>query len=1065
MNADDVAALLGVPYTDEQRAAIEAPPDAPLQIVAGAGSGKTTVMAGRVVWLVGGGHVRAEQVLGLTFTNKAAASLAAKVREALARLAQSRPALDDVEPTVSTYHAYAGRLVREHGLRVGVEPDARLLADATRFQLAHRVMRHFREPLPSMRWVPDTVVSKLIALESACSDHLVDPAELQAREAVRAKEIQAQADALEGVPKARTRQRALQACADTARARSELCGLVLAYRAAKRANGMADFGDQISAAVRIALDAPDAVAAERARYQAVLLDEYQDTSVAQSRLLAALFGDGRGVTAVGDPCQAIYGWRGASVANLAEFRHDFRARGERPAQVRSLRTSQRNGGRLLLLANALSKSLRADADVAELQPAPARADLGEVVVARHERYADELEWVAQQTARQIESGTPPAEIAVLLRAWKHAAPLHQALTAAGVPVEVVGLGGLLALSEVADVVATLQVIDDPTANAALLRLLTGPRWMFGAHDLRALGRFAARLTRPDGSKYRPDGGPADNDPLEDPLEEATAGVDPADVVAIGDALDAVARDRTVVGLSAAGHNRAVAFQRELSGLRRGVGDPLPDLVARVIGVLGLDVEVAASPAAVAARRRASLATFVDIAATYVDLDGGADLHGFLGYLRAADEYDRGFDNPLEVSGDAVHILTMHKAKGLEWDVVVLPDLTDDVFPAPARDGRWPTNVGELPYRERQDAAALPPDPDFSSEQWQERFTADCRRHERREEDRLAYVAITRARRLVIASNAVWGPTQSKARRASPYLLALRDHAEAGHGRVEHWVPDPAPRMSNPYLGVAPVRWPAALSEPELRARTVAAQRVAQGSSGGDPVLSTSGVTAADRARFAEYDRELEALLTEAREARTNEIEVPLPTTLSASQVLLLSNDPDALAADLARPLPRRPSASSARGTTFHSWVEKRFALVPLLDDDALTGAVDDQLRDADLAALKAAFLASDWADRPPHAVEVGFAVVLGGRVIRGRIDAVYECGASDPDGARWHIVDWKTGREKPDALQLAIYRAAWARQHGCPESAVKASFLHIRTGQLESPPLRSGRELDRLLGG
>lgn len=1056
MNLDEVAALLGVPFTSEQRRAIAADPHSPLQIVAGAGSGKTTVMAARVVWLVANEHAAPEQVLGLTFTNKAAASLAARVTGALALLggAGSGREPDDTElgPTVSTYHAYAARLVREHGLRIGVEPDLRLLADATRFQLAHRVMRAHHGPLPSLKWVPDTVVSRLIALEGACSDHLVDPAGLQRNEYARAAELERALAELPGDRGIKTRQADLRKCVEVARGRAELCELVLAYRAAKRRVEAADFGDQAAWAVRVAEQCPDAVELERARFRVVLLDEYQDTSVAQSRLLTAMFGDGRPVTSVGDPCQAIYGWRGASVQNLITFPLDFPSHGGEPAHVRPLRTSQRSGGRLLALANTLSAGVRAESAVDELQSRPDRIDVGEVVVARHERYDQERAWIAEQVRSEIAAGTPPVEIAVLLRAWRHAGPLHQALTDAGVPVEVVGLGGLLALPEVADVVATLQVVDDPAANAALLRLLAGPRFMFGAQDLRALGGLAARLA------YT-------SDPELDPLDEAAAGVDTADIVALADGLDALAHGAVVPGLSVEAANRAVVLHREISALRRAAGEPLPDLVSRVIASTGLDVESAASPEAVSARRRASLAAFTDIAAEYADLDGGAELHGFLGYLRAAEDYDRGFDNPLEVSGNAVQILTMHKAKGLEWDVVVLPDLTDKAFPALNTDGRWHTNIGELPFRERQDASSLPADPDFGRKGWKQTFEDCCKSYERREEDRLAYVAVTRARRKIIASNALWGPTQRTARKPSPYLEQLREHAEAGFGTVDRWYPDEDAEARNPYLDLAPTQWPATLDPAALDLRTAAARAVYAGPCPSDPIAAASGVTAADRLRFARYDREIASLLEEARAHRAPEIEVPLPAALSASQVLTLREDPDRLAADLARPMPRRPSVAAVRGTAFHAWVEEHFALTPLLDADALAGAADEALTDTDLAELKSAFLDSEWAGRTPYAIEAGFAVVLGGRLVRGRIDAVYEVPPAAGTGIRWHVVDWKTGRESADPLQLAIYRTAWARQQGCPDSAVRASFLSIRSGRILDPALPDAGELDRLLGG
>jgi len=146
--------LLGIPFTPEQTACVIAPP-APQVIVAGAGSGKTTVMAARVVWLVGTGQVAPEQVLGLTFTNKAAGELAERVRKALVRAGVTDPDVIDPdnppgEPVISTYHAFAGRLLADHGLRIGLEPTSRLLADATRYQLAARVLREAPGPYPSL---------------------------------------------------------------------------------------------------------------------------------------------------------------------------------------------------------------------------------------------------------------------------------------------------------------------------------------------------------------------------------------------------------------------------------------------------------------------------------------------------------------------------------------------------------------------------------------------------------------------------------------------------------------------------------------------------------------------------------------------------------------------------------------------------------------------------------------------------------------------------------------------------------------------------------------------------
>lgn len=1049
MNVDQIGAELGVAFHPQQRAAISAPPNAPVQIVAGAGAGKTTVMAARVLWLVAGGQLRPDQVLGLTFTNKAAAGLAAKIRGGLTRLGLD--SAEAGEATVSTYHAYAGRLVREHGLRVGVEPDARLLADATRFQLAGQVMRAFRTPLPYLDKAPSTVVGALVGMDAACADHLVQPAEVRAADLARAAKLDEQADGIGTHRGVKGWHDGLRDCARAMRARAELCLLVEAYREAKRERGLADFADHIATAVAIAQRCPEVAGAERLRYPAVLLDEYQDTSVAQRLLLTALFGAGHPVTAVGDPCQAIYGWRGASVHNLVAFPSHFPRADGQPAATLPLSVSQRNGGRLLIVANKLSADLRRRHAVAELSAPPARADIGQVVVSRHERFTDELAWLAHEIRAELDrpdDPTPPGEVAVLLRAWKHAGAVHAALTAAGIPVEVVGLGGLLALPEVADLVATLEVLDDPTANAALVRLLAGPRWMLDPRDLRALGSYARRLA----------GVPSDG-VGRDPLEEASAGTDPCDVIALSDALDELAAASPAAagrpradGLSEQGTRRAAAFGRELRLLRRRVGEPLLDLIARVLAATGLEVEVAASPDAVDARRRESLAAFVDVAAGYTAVDGDASLHGFLAYLRAADDYDRGFDAALPSGGEAVQVLTVHKAKGLEWDVVALPDLTATVFPSTQDKGQWPTSFAVLPAEHRQDADSLPPEPDWAAKGGLAAFRDGCRAQQRLEEDRLGYVAVTRARRLVLASSHLWGPTQAKPRQPSDYLRALKEHAEAGHGRVAQWIEDPAEER-NPYLVGLAFPWPAPLDEDAGARRTAAAQAVR--SFLADPAAAVAAsdraLSGADRARFAGYDAEIAALLAEAREARSTVIQVPLPAALTASQVLRLAGEPDALARDLVRPLPRQPLPAAGRGTAFHAWVEQRFALTPLLEPDQLEGAADAALDDAELAELQRAFLDSPWSDRRPHAVEQPFTIVLGGRVIRGQIDAVYAVPAAAVDGCRWHLLDWKTGRRPADPLQLGIYRAAWAQLAGCPESQVRASFLEVRTGQLRTP--------------
>lgn len=342
--------LLGIPFTPEQTACITAPL-APQVVVAGAGSGKTTVMAARVVWLVGTGQVAPEQVLGLTFTNKAAGELAERVRTALVRAGVTDPDVIDPdeppgEPRISTYHAFAGQLLTDHGLRIGLEPTSRLLADATRYQLAARVLREAPGPYPALTKSFPTLVTDLLALDGELAEHLVRPQDLTAYDS----------GLLTALAGAKLSNAELRKIPEATAARRELLDLVVRYRDSKRSRDLLDFGDQIALSAELATTRPEVGGLLREEFRVVLLDEYQDTSVAQRLLLSGLFGQGTGhaVTAVGDPCQAIYGWRGASVANLDDFPEHFPHGDGSPASRYSLSENRRSGGRLLDLANRLA---------------------------------------------------------------------------------------------------------------------------------------------------------------------------------------------------------------------------------------------------------------------------------------------------------------------------------------------------------------------------------------------------------------------------------------------------------------------------------------------------------------------------------------------------------------------------------------------------------------------------------------------------------------------------------------------------------------------------------------
>ncbi|MFZ3500218.1 UvrD-helicase domain-containing protein [Streptomyces sp. 5.8] len=815
--------LLGIPFTPEQMACVTAPP-APQVIVAGAGSGKTTVMAARVVWLVGTGAVAPEQVLGLTFTNKAAGELAERVRTALARagISDPDPSPDEAdsaggEPRISTYHAFAGQLLKDHGLRIGLEPSARLLADATRFQLAARVLREAPGPYPSLtKSVPD-LVSDLLALDGELSEHLVPPERLRAYDT----------ELLSALADVKLSNEDLRKVPEAVRGRLELLELVSRYRAAKHSRDLLDFGDQIALSAQLATTRPEVGALLREEFRVVLLDEYQDTSVAQRLLLSGLFGGGTGhaVTAVGDPCQAIYGWRGASVANLDDFPEHFPYADGSPATRFSLSENRRSGGRLLDLANDLAAPLRAMHEGVEaLRPAPGAERDGSVRCALLETHAQELDWIGDSIAHLVRTGTEPREIAVLCRSGGDFARIQAVLVDRDVPVEVVGLSGLLHLPEVADLVAVCEVLQDPGANAALVRLLIGPRWRIGARDLALLGRRARTLI----SRSNSNSSSSDDDRL----AAAVEGVDPAEIVSLADALETFldgagqsAPDQ--LPFSAAARVRFAHLAQELRDLRRSLSDPLMDVLHRVLATTGLDVELASSPHALAARRRETLSSFMDVAAGFASLDGEASLLAFLAFLRTAAQYEKGLDHALPGGENTVKVLTAHKSKGLEWDVVVVPDLSAGSFPKEKAPEAWTSYAKVLPYALRGDAPTLPPAPEWTSPGLRA-FKAALKSHKAVEELRLGYVTFTRPRSLILASGHWWGPSQKKPRGPSSFLSALYDHCAAGHGEIDAWADAPAPDAENPSLSTDSTpdhSWPLPLDPASLTLRRAAATLV------------------------------------------------------------------------------------------------------------------------------------------------------------------------------------------------------------------------------------------------
>ncbi|MDQ2853075.1 MAG: ATP-dependent helicase [Actinomycetota bacterium] len=1113
LDALQLAARLDLPApTKEQAAVIEAAPDQPLLVVAGAGSGKTETMAARVVWLVANGHVQPSEVLGLTFTRKGAGEFAERVGRRLRQLTHAglwTPPVDPEDgtqsladtPTVQTYHAYAGRLVSEHGLRMGIEPDSRLLSEAAAWQFAAEVVSAYDGPMDRVDRHESTVIAAVVDIAGEMAEHLRTPDEVRDY----LLDVVEQVASLPGAGRVKGLSQEDKKVLDILLARADLMPIVIRYQELKRSRTSLDYADQMALAARLAQQYPDVGAMERGRFRAVLLDEFQDTSEAQMVLLRSLLiapGEPVAVTAVGDPHQSIFGWRGASATSLSAFAEHFH--GEAGCRQLPLATSWRNDVAVLKVADRTSAPLRrSGVPVLALRPR-ADAAAGAVHAARLETEEDEAEHVARWIAGQWFEGPGrhrKVTAAVLCRKRALFSLVVDRLQAHGLPVEVVGVGGLLTTPEVADIVSLLWAVQDPTRGDRLMRLLTGPAMRIGPADLAGLYAWARRLVRQD-RPVRHDRG-ADGRQREDPQIKDDAQVkdleqDTRDQPSIIEALerlpDAGWRGPADEHIGEVALTRLHHLARMIRRVRSMTGLPLAELVGEAERSLGVDIEVLARAEHTPGTARVHLDAFADVAAQFAAQADRPTLGGFLAWLDAALKEERGLSTPfLETTDAAVQVLTVHAAKGLEWDYVAVPGLSEGTFPShghrttwkkkhggwaigsgddahPLDHGSWVTTdtgwtggLDGVPYDLRGDVDGLP----FFG--WQDAgdvpalrealtaFRTEGGAHAVAEERRLAYVAFTRARHEMLLTGAVWGAGKFP-RVTSRFLLELVD---AGLVQRSTWCPLPDdPEPINPRADSDNVAiWPG----DRLKNRREDLQA-------GVAKISAA-ITAPNPGELADPDtdrgRRLLRLLVERQASRTRrEAAVNLPGHISTSALVALAQDPQGFASQLRRPMPSAPALAARRGTAFHAWVEQHFQRAALLDITSLPGSGDEDADlDADLQGMKDRFLASQWADRAPIDVEIALETWIAGISIRGRVDAVFR----SLDGVGYVIVDWKTGAmpsgeaARTRALQLAAYRIAYARLHGLDPELVSGAFYYAGTGETVWPDLPGSEQLAELL--
>lgn len=1010
-------------------------------VVAGAGSGKTELMAVRVLWLVANGYALPEQILGLTFTRKAASELSKRVYDNLLELKKNSemwPAElgdDFTQPNISTYNSYANSLFRDYSVGLGYEAESTLLTDAGAYQLASEVVvkdgESIVDNLEDIELSLNTIVSKVISLAASMNDNLSSGTEVESFINQVLSDI-ANLPKTPGGALGENYKYYLDLIADL-RDTPALAQLAQHYRDEKQRLGYVDYSDQVVLAERAARNIPDVKVREQQRFKSILLDEYQDTSVLQTRMLSTLY-FGCAVFAVGDPNQSIYGWRGASASNISSFGKDFGVDGH--FDQFELPTSWRNPKKVLELANYLALDLAtptsyasaADAVVKpiELKPASYAVD-GSISASYLMSSEDESRQVAAWFAEKVKKN-PESTAALLLRTKTEMARYVEELQNIGLDAQVVGLGGLLELPEIVDLVSALKVVHSPDSGTELLRLLTGARWRIGAKDIQRLHRFAKWLNK------------------ESRAHDEFASEDALSLV---DALDQLREPYFAEKsrIPEPGLSRMLEAANLFANLRKHTGLPLVQFVRMVEQELWLDIEVMANP-----RRRhpmANLNAFANIVAGYAGSNRKPYLGAFLTWLQFANERER-FEPPTPTpEKGVVQVLTIHAAKGLEWDYVAIASLNEGTFPS-AGNGNpkdW-LSIGIFPWPLRGDSSSLPEfkykgvssQKDLNANQ--KLFEAQVSEHLLREELRLMYVAVTRPKAELLLTGSHFNSTAAGAKRKSQFYEKALERADLVTVVAEVEVPDKTVKNSLLEKG-ATEQWP--LDPLGMKHASEVKRAAEQTSSAIDDKARRDRVTAS-------LLGDIELLLTEQSERLRDIDDVALPVRVSASKFKDFVSDTDQEVKRQQRPVPSQPYKETLAGTLFHSKMEQTYIRKAALGDvefDLVDVYVPDLALHRELIEkLDSNFAQSRWAKVEPLQAEIEIQVAIENNIFVCKIDAVFASPDADFDV---EIVDWKTGLPPSDdedlanrSLQLALYRMAYSRLFGIEPDRISCSLYFVQ---------------------
>ncbi len=875
------------------------------------------------------------------------------------------------EVEVHTYHGFAAQILSEFGLLAGLDQRPEVITPTFSRQLLSETFLNTQYERIDITW--SGRLDQIKQLGDRLGDHLLEPADLL------------NSDHPDDDPWPE---------------RVEMLETLQQYQANKKALSVVDYADLISLSTRLVGRDASIAAAIRDRYRVVVLDEYQDTNPAQRLLLTTLFGQGFPVIAVGDVDQTIYEWRGASAENFEKFPEHFTRPDGSPPFLRELTDNYRSGQAILDVANEIRHQANPAASALR---SPDRDDglietrwAGDAMI--------EAEWLARRFEEIHDAGTPWSEMAVLFRKNKDFAMIVEAFSDHEIPIEVANLGGLLSIPEIAEIKAWMTLLDRSGDAASALQILTGSRYRLGLADLAPITRWIA----------------ANSNSPEDVLPQITflEGIE---------ALDGVEGLRDGARL---GYQHFI--QTYLDLVKETQGASLVEVARLILDRTRAWPDIEALPEVARLTARLNIYRFLDLAEDWSPLRGRSSLTVFLEYLDAMEQEPAEELDAARLSGeDAVTLVTVHRAKGLEWDVVAIPALTEGNFPAGSRMHPDPKKPSVLPIEYRVDSMfeAMP-------ENEKERL-AFFQQLNLNQEWRVAYVAATRARSRLLVSGAYWyGHPETTVNPKDPSpLFSMIDSHPHSHDAGKDELPDRPELLRRPQ--------PEGEPDPLFQEGWRSSLRKA--------MIDPDYVTTLAR----ELDLESAVAMSETSwTERLFELPDDLKleegldtTTVSVTGLVTYAGCPKQYFWSEVDRLPRQRNQAAVAGTEVHRRIElHQKGAIPF---EELSREIYD-VPDSDYrpGAFRT-FETSRFASVPAARVEAPFTLALSDQLkVRGRIDAIY-----DDDGV-WEIVDFKSGRPGKNParkVQLEAYAVACSDiDFGLtPSKSMTVTFAYLGEGLTE----------------